>query len=94
MNFKLPIYVECQTCRGVGLVKGAVRSFVPCKGSHCINGYVTVLVTREEMLGVIDGSRTVEGRPGSFRVESRKPIGPWTGPGPDPLIPPDPVFGE
>jgi hypothetical protein len=69
MNFKLAVYVECPTCGGSGVVKGMFRSFVDCKGYNCINGYVTVLVTREEMNSLLGGETTIDGDPRSFAVK-------------------------
>ena len=59
MNFKLAVYAECPTCAGLGLVKGVIRSHVPCKGHGCVDGYVTVLVTREEMNALTSGASDI-----------------------------------
>ena len=53
------VYAEYPTCAGLGLVKGAIRSHVPCKGHGCVDGYVTVLVTREEMNALTSGASDI-----------------------------------
>jgi len=68
MFFKLAAYVECPTCRGSGIVKGAFRSFVVCKGRGCVEGFVTVLVTRQEMVALTNGESTITGEAEHFVV--------------------------
>ena len=69
MNFKFAVFAECPTCRGSGLVKGMFRSFVPCKAEKCVDGYVTVLATRQEVTSLLAGTHTIDGAPGAFEVK-------------------------
>jgi hypothetical protein len=68
MFFKLAAYAECPTCHGSGVVKGSLRTAVPCKSTGCVDGFVTVLVTRQEMVNLLSDESVLTGEQGHFVV--------------------------